>query len=46
MTELLQLALEGIITPEIEVFPFAETPKLIQRITKDAIRGRAVVKIP
>lgn len=46
MTELLQLALDGIITPAIEVFEFSEAPNLIQRITKDAIRGRAVVKIP
>ncbi|KAJ5890401.1 uncharacterized protein N7473_006629 [Penicillium subrubescens] len=46
MTELLQLALEGVITPEIEVFDFSEAPNLIQRITKDAILGRAVVKIP
>ncbi|GLI81133.1 hypothetical protein PoHVEF18_009504 [Penicillium ochrochloron] len=46
MTELLQLALEGVITPAIEVFDFSEAPNLIQRITKDAILGRAVVKIP
>jgi propanol-preferring alcohol dehydrogenase len=46
MTELLQLALEGIITPAIEVFDFSEAPTLIQRIMKDAILGRAVVRIP
>lgn len=46
MTELLQLALNGIITPMVEMFEFSEAPNLIQRITKDAIRGRAVVKIP
>jgi propanol-preferring alcohol dehydrogenase len=46
MTELLQLALEGVITPETEVFDFSEAPNLIQRIAMDAILGRAVVKIP
>ncbi|KAJ5698070.1 hypothetical protein N7462_000075 [Penicillium macrosclerotiorum] len=46
MEELLQLALDGVITPAIEVFEFSETSNLIQRITNDAILGRAVVKIP
>lgn len=46
MTELLQLALDRVITPKIEVFDFSEAPNLIQRITRDAILGRAVVKIP
>ncbi|KAF3385583.1 Alcohol dehydrogenase 2 [Penicillium rolfsii] len=46
MTELLQLAQEGIITPAIGVFEFSEAPDLIERITKDAILGRAVVRIP
>lgn len=46
MDELLQLALDGVITPEIELFDFEETPNLINKIMDDAIIGRAVVKIP
>lgn len=46
MAELLQLALDGVITPEIEVFDFEEAPNLINKIKDDAIIGRAVVKIP
>ncbi|KAF9883898.1 hypothetical protein FE257_002692 [Aspergillus nanangensis] len=46
MTELLQLALKGIIQPSISVFDFSETPRLIQGLAKDEILGRAVVKIP
>ncbi|KAJ5893159.1 hypothetical protein N7504_009850 [Penicillium tannophilum] len=46
LTELLNLALEGVITPAIEVFQFAETPRLIRQLTKDEIMGRAVVRIP
>lgn len=46
LTELLNLALEGVITPAIEVFEFAETPRLIRQLTKDEIMGRAVVRIP
>lgn len=46
MDELLQLALDGVITPEIEVFEFEEAPNLISKIKDDAIIGRAVVRIP
>jgi propanol-preferring alcohol dehydrogenase len=46
LSELLNLALEGVITPAIEVFEFAETPRLIRQLTRDEIKGRAVVKIP
>lgn len=46
MAELLQLALDGVITPEIEVFDFEEVPNLIHRIKDDGIIGRAVVRIP
>lgn len=44
--ELLDLALEGVITPAIEVYEFVETPRLIRQLTKDEIMGRAVVRIP
>lgn len=46
MAELLQLALHGVITPEIEVFDFEEAPNLIHKIKDDGIIGRAVVRIP
>lgn len=46
MSELLQLALDGVIQPCISVFDFSEAPRLIEELTKDAILGRAVVKSP
>lgn len=46
LMELLDLALEGVITPAIEVYEFVETPRLIRQLTKDEIMGRAVVRIP
>ncbi|KAJ5481148.1 hypothetical protein N7539_007042 [Penicillium diatomitis] len=46
MTDLLQLAVEGVITPAVEVFSFSDTPELIRKIEKDEVLGRAVVKIP
>lgn len=46
MAELLQQALDGVITPAIDVFEFEDAPRLIRQIKDDAITGRAVVKIP
>jgi propanol-preferring alcohol dehydrogenase len=46
MAELLQFALDGVITPAIEVFDFEEAPNLINKIKDDGIIGRAVVRIP
>lgn len=46
MSELLQLALDGVIQPCISVFDFSEAPRLIEGLTKDAILGRAVVRSP
>lgn len=46
MAALLQLALEGVITPAVEVFNFEETPDIINKIMDDAVIGRAVVRIP
>lgn len=46
LTELLQLAAKGTITPAVEVFDFAETPRLIRQLTKNEVQGRAVVTIP
>ncbi|KAJ5974978.1 hypothetical protein N7481_008685 [Penicillium waksmanii] len=46
MAELLQYALQGVITPAIEVFEFAEAPRLIRALIDNRIKGRAVVTIP
>ncbi|BAE65649.1 unnamed protein product [Aspergillus oryzae RIB40] len=46
MSELLEQAGRGEITPAIEVFEFEETPRLVDRLRNDAIAGRAVVRIP
>lgn len=46
MSELLEQAGRGEITPAIEVFEFEETPRLVDGLRNDAIAGRAVVRIP
>lgn len=46
MDELLQLALEGKITPKIEVYDFAESPKIIQELQRYEVTGRKVVRAP
>ncbi|KAH8724110.1 chaperonin 10-like protein [Phaeosphaeriaceae sp. PMI808] len=44
--ELLQLALEGKITPKIEVYDFADSPKIIQELQRYEVTGRKVVRAP
>ncbi|KAF2475130.1 uncharacterized protein BDR25DRAFT_279065 [Lindgomyces ingoldianus] len=46
MDELLQYALEGKITPKIEVFEFSDSPKIIQELQRYEVTGRKVVKAP
>ncbi|KAF2263004.1 hypothetical protein CC78DRAFT_466887 [Lojkania enalia] len=46
MDELLQHALEGKITPKIEVYEFADSPKIIQELQRYEVTGRKVVKAP
>jgi propanol-preferring alcohol dehydrogenase len=46
MDELLQLALEGKITPKIEVYDFADSPKIIQELQRYEVTGRKVVRAP
>lgn len=46
MSELLEQAGRGEITPAIGVFEFEETPRLVDGLRNDAIAGRAVVRIP
>ncbi|KAF2746269.1 alcohol dehydrogenase [Sporormia fimetaria CBS 119925] len=46
MDELLQHALEGKITPKIEVYDFEESPKIIQELMRYEVSGRKVVRAP
>jgi len=46
MDELLQLALQGKITPKIEVYEFADAPKIIKELQAHEVTGRKVVKVP
>ncbi|KAI8943179.1 hypothetical protein NX059_001208 [Plenodomus lindquistii] len=46
MDELLQLALDGKITPQIEVYDFAESPKIIKELQGFEVTGRKVVRAP
>ena len=46
MDELLQLALEGKITPRIEVYDFRDAPKIIQELQRYEVTGRKVVRAP
>ncbi|CAO2651799.1 Nn.00g000820.m01.CDS01 [Neocucurbitaria sp. VM-36] len=46
MDELLQMALEGKITPKIEVYDFADSPKIIQELQRYEVTGRKVVRAP
>ena len=46
MDELLQLALQGKITPKIDVYDFAEAPKIIQELQRFEVSGRKVVRAP
>jgi propanol-preferring alcohol dehydrogenase len=46
MDELLQLALQGKITPKIDVYDFGEANKIIQELMKYEVTGRKVVRAP
>lgn len=46
MDEILQWALEGKITPRIEVYEFADSPKIIQELQRYEVTGRKVVRAP
>ncbi|KAH6975211.1 chaperonin 10-like protein [Ilyonectria sp. MPI-CAGE-AT-0026] len=46
MHELLEHAATGKITPTIEVLEFSEMPDIFERLKKDSITGRIVVRIP
>jgi propanol-preferring alcohol dehydrogenase len=46
MDELLQHALEGKITPKIEVYDFADSPKIIEELLRYEVTGRKVVRAP
>ena len=40
------MALEGKITPKIEVYEFEESPKIIQELMRYEVTGRKVVRVP
>jgi propanol-preferring alcohol dehydrogenase len=46
MEELLQLAVEGKITPKVEVYDFADAPKILQELQRYEVTGRKVVRAP
>ena len=46
MDELLKFALEGKITPRIEVYDFADAPNIIQELQRYEVTGRKVVRAP
>ncbi|KAL6157737.1 hypothetical protein ACJQWK_07361 [Exserohilum turcicum] len=46
MEELLQMAVEGKITPKVEVYDFADSPKILQELKRNEVTGRKVVRAP
>jgi len=46
MDELLQMALQGKITPKVEVYDFADSPKILQELQRYEVTGRKVVRAP
>ncbi|KAF5851660.1 hypothetical protein GGP41_000458 [Bipolaris sorokiniana] len=46
MDELLQMAVEGKITPKVEVYDFADSPKILQELKRYEVTGRKVVRAP
>ncbi|KAF2014752.1 alcohol dehydrogenase [Aaosphaeria arxii CBS 175.79] len=46
MDELLQHALEGKITPRVEVYEFSDSPEIIKELQRYEVTGRKVVKAP
>lgn len=46
MNELLQMAKDGKITPKIEVYDFADSPKIIKELQNYEVTGRKVVRAP
>lgn len=46
MDELLQMALQGKITPKVEVYDFTESPKILEELKRYEVTGRKVVRAP
>jgi propanol-preferring alcohol dehydrogenase len=46
MEELLQMAVEGKITPKVEVYDFDSSPKILQELSRYEVTGRKVVRAP
>lgn len=45
MAQLMKLAVEGKVKPEVEVFEFSDLPDILQRLDRSEITGRAVIRI-
>lgn len=46
MEELMSLAISKIIEPRIEVFEFSKISIIIEKLKRDEVSGRIVVRIP
>jgi alcohol dehydrogenase, propanol-preferring len=46
MEELMELAISKTIEPQIEVYDFPEISAIIEKLKKDEVSGRIVVRIP
>lgn len=46
MTELLEQAKNGVITPAVEVVDMSRVPGVMERLTRGEIAGRVVVSLP
>ena len=46
MDDLLQQAVAGIITPDIQVEEFSQVPQIFDMLKDNQVTGRIVVKIP
>jgi len=46
MEELLQQAANGDIKPSLEILEIDEVPNIFERLKKNTVTGRVVVKIP
>jgi propanol-preferring alcohol dehydrogenase len=46
MVELLKQAMDGKVSPTVEVLEFEDVPAIFQRLKDNSITGRIVVRIP
>ncbi|KAF2460391.1 putative zinc-binding dehydrogenase family oxidoreductase [Lineolata rhizophorae] len=46
MADLIYLASQGVVVPEIEVYEFAQLEEVLQKLMRYEVKGRAVVRLP